>query len=63
MPTRWSRRRLGLLAGAVLLAIAVLAVAAFALGRGADVVVYNGRSQYGDEAAFKDFEKQTGLND
>jgi iron(III) transport system substrate-binding protein len=25
------------------------------------VVVYNGRSQYGDEQAFKDFEKETGL--
>ena len=40
---------------------ALLAVAAFALGGSADVVVYNGRSQYGDEQAFKSFEEQTGL--
>ena len=61
MPTRWTRRRLAALAAAVLAAIALLAVAAFALGGRADIVVYNGRSQYGDEQAFKDFEKQTGL--
>ncbi len=36
----------------------VLAVVAF--GGGADVVVYNGRSQYGDESVFKSFEKATG---
>jgi iron(III) transport system substrate-binding protein len=53
---------MAVIAGAVLLAIAVLAVAAIALGGSADVVVYNGRSQYGDEQAFKDFESETGLN-
>jgi iron(III) transport system substrate-binding protein len=42
--------------------IAALAVAAFALAGSADVVVYNGRSQYGDEQAFKAFEEQTGLD-
>jgi iron(III) transport system substrate-binding protein len=42
--------------------IAGLAVAAFALAGSADVVVYNGRSQYGDEQAFKAFEEQTGLD-
>jgi iron(III) transport system substrate-binding protein len=62
MPSRWTRRRVGLLAGAVLIAIALLAVAAVALGGSADVVVYNGRSQYGDEQAFKAFEDQTGLD-
>jgi iron(III) transport system substrate-binding protein len=62
MPSRWTRRRIGLLAGAVLIAIALLAVAAVALGGSADVVVYNGRSQYGDEQAFKAFEDQTGLD-
>src|SRR5918999_4871458 len=62
MPSRWTRRRLGVLAAAVLGAIALLAVAAFALGGSADVVVYNGRSQYGDEQAFKAFEDQTGLD-
>src|SRR5829696_3044520 len=59
--SRWTRRRVALVAGAVLVAILALAVAAMALGGGADVVVYNGRSQYGDEQAFKDFESETGL--
>lgn len=37
---------------------------AAALGgdREARVVVYNGRSHYGDEQAFKDFERQTGID-
>jgi iron(III) transport system substrate-binding protein len=61
MPTRWTRKRLGAVLGAAVLAIVVLAVAAFALGGSADVVVYNGRSQYGDERAFRAFEEQTGL--
>jgi iron(III) transport system substrate-binding protein len=60
--TRWTRRRLGLLAGAVVIVIAGLAAAAFALAGSADVVVYNGRSQYGDEQAFKAFEERTGLD-
>jgi iron(III) transport system substrate-binding protein len=60
--TRWTRRRLGAIAGAVLIVIAGLGVAAFALAGSADVVVYNGRSQYGDEQAFKAFEEQTGLD-
>jgi iron(III) transport system substrate-binding protein len=59
---RWTRRRLGLIAGAVFLVIAGLGVAAFALAGSADIVVYNGRSQYGDEQAFKAFEEQTGLD-
>ena len=59
---RWTRRRLGLLLAAVLVVIAGLGVAAFALAGSADVVVYNGRSQYGDEQAFKAFEEQTGLD-
>jgi iron(III) transport system substrate-binding protein len=60
--TRWTRRRLGLMAGGVVVVIAGLAAAAFALAGSADVVVYNGRSQYGDEQAFKAFEEQTGLD-
>jgi iron(III) transport system substrate-binding protein len=60
--TRWTRRRLGAIAGGVVLVIAALAAAAFALAGSADVVVYNGRSQYGDEQAFKAFEQQTGLD-
>ena len=59
---RWTRRRLGLILAAVLAVIAGLGVAAFALAGSADVVVYNGRSQYGDEQAFKAFEEQTGLD-
>jgi iron(III) transport system substrate-binding protein len=57
----WTRRRIATVAGAVLLIILALAVAAMALGGSPDVVVYNGRSQYGDEQAFKDFESATGL--
>ena len=61
MATRWTRNRLVALGGGVLLIIALLTAAAIALGGSADVVVYNGRSQYGDEQAFKAFEEQTGL--
>jgi iron(III) transport system substrate-binding protein len=61
MPARWTRRRLVAIAIAVPAVIALLAVAAAALGGRPDVVVYNGRSQYGDEAVFKTFEKETGL--
>ena len=53
------RRKWFALGGAVLL-VAVLVVTAFAITGSADVVVYNGRSQYGDEAAFTAFEKETG---
>jgi iron(III) transport system substrate-binding protein len=59
---RWTRRRLGLIAAAVLVVIAGLGVAAFALAGSADVVVYNGRSHYGDEQAYAAFEEQTGLD-
>ena len=59
---RWTRRKLGLVAAAVLVVIAGLGVAAFALAGSADVVVYNGRSHYGDEAAYAAFEEQTGLD-
>ena len=61
MASRWTRNRLVALAAAAVIVIALLAAAAFALSGSADVVVYNGRSQYGDEQAFKAFEKQTGL--
>ena len=59
--SRWTRRRVALVAAAVLVVILALAVAAMALGGGADIVVYNGRSQYGDEPSFKAFEDETGL--
>jgi iron(III) transport system substrate-binding protein len=53
------RRKWFALGGAILL-VAVLVVTAFAITGSADVVVYNGRSQYGDEAVFAAFEKDTG---
>ena len=53
------RRRLVLVLAAILVAL-VAATAVLAVGGSADVVVYNGRSQYGDEQSFKNFEKQTG---
>jgi iron(III) transport system substrate-binding protein len=52
--------RARLAAALLLLVVAVLAVAVVALGGQADVVVYNGRSHYGDEAALEAFEKRTG---
>src|SRR5215213_6097573 len=61
MASRWTRKRLVALAAGAVTVVALLAAAAFALGGSADVVVYNGRSQYGDEEAFKAFEEQTGL--
>jgi iron(III) transport system substrate-binding protein len=60
MLTALIRRRGRLLLGAGLLVAALLALAVVAFGGSADVVVYNGRSQYGDEAAFKSFEDATG---
>src|SRR3989337_2954761 len=60
MLTALIRRRAPLLLGTVLLVAALLVLAVVALGGGADVVVYNGRSQYGDESVFKAFEKAGG---
>jgi iron(III) transport system substrate-binding protein len=54
------RRRGRLLAGTGLLVALLLALAVVAFGGSADVVVYNGRSQYGDEGAFTSFEDDTG---
>ncbi len=54
------RRRGRLLAGTVLIVAVLLGAAVVALGGSSDVVVYNGRSQYGDEAAFTAWEQQTG---
>jgi iron(III) transport system substrate-binding protein len=51
------------LAAAILLVLALLLGGAMAaLGGSADVVVYNGRSQYGDERAFQSFQDRTGLS-
>jgi iron(III) transport system substrate-binding protein len=60
MLTALIRRRASLLLGGTLLVAVLLALAVVAFGGSADVVVYNGRSQYGDEAAFKQFEDRTG---
>ena len=54
------RRRGRVLIGVVALVAVLLVAAVVALGGSADVVVYNGRSQYGDEPAFTSWEKQTG---
>ena len=62
MLERLLRHRRLLLAGSVTLLLVALAGAVLAArGGSADVVVYNGRSQYGDEAAFTAFERETGL--
>lgn len=53
---RWPLALAGLFA-----VITGLVVATLALGGSPDIVVYNGRSHYGDEAAFERFEEQTGL--
>ena len=53
------RRRLLPVVAIVLLAL-VASTAVLAFGGSADMVVYNGRSQYGDEATFKRFESRTG---
>ena len=55
---RRRRRLIPILAVVVFALVAATAVLAF--GGSADVVVYNGRSQYGDEQSFKNFEKETG---
>src|SRR5215213_8863078 len=53
------RRRGRLLALIAVLVVVLVGAAVVAFGRSADVVVYNGRSQYGDEAAFTAWEKKT----
>jgi iron(III) transport system substrate-binding protein len=54
------RRRGRVFVAVALLIVALLVASVLAFGSGADVVVYNGRSQYGDEKAFTDFEQETG---
>ncbi len=60
MLTALVRRHTRLLLAGTLLFAVLLVVAVVALGGQADVVVYNGRSQYGDEEAFTDWGKETG---
>lgn len=56
------RGRRGLAAGLLALIIGLLAVALLAFGDEGDLVVYNGRSHYGDEAALKAFESRAGTS-
>jgi iron(III) transport system substrate-binding protein len=60
MLTAILRRRGRTLVGAAVLLAVVFAAAVFAFGGSPDVVVYNGRSQYGDEAVFTDWEEDAG---
>lgn len=60
MLTAMIQRRARVVLGVGLLLGILLALAVVAFGGGADVVVYNGRSQYGDEAAFAAFEDASG---
>ncbi len=60
MLTALIQRRARVVLGVGLLLSFLLALAVLAFGGGADVVVYNGRSQYGDEAAFTAFEDASG---
>ena len=64
MLSRLIRRRWPLPAGAVVLIIVVLGGALAASGDQGEgtLVVYNGRSHYGDEAAFLEFERRTGID-
>lgn len=55
-------RRWRVLAVLLVVIVAGLVAAVVALGGKPDLVVYNGRSQYGDEAAFTAFEKRSGRN-
>jgi iron(III) transport system substrate-binding protein len=62
MITALLRRKRALVAAVIALVAVLVALSVLAFGSGgADVVVYNGRSQYGDEEAFKRFADETGL--
>jgi iron(III) transport system substrate-binding protein len=54
------RRRL--YAAAALLIVVIAALVLLTVGKSADLVVYNGRSQYGDEQVFRDFEKERDIS-
>ena len=54
------RGRRRLVAAMLALVLLLLAVSVLAFGGQSDLVVYNGRSHYGDEAALKSFEARTG---
>jgi iron(III) transport system substrate-binding protein len=60
MPSQLLRHPWRLVAALLALLAVLLGAAMAALGGSADVVVYNGRSQYGDERAFTAFADRTG---
>jgi len=62
MLTALLRRRRRLVAGLVLAVLAVLGISVLAFGGSPDLVVYNGRSQYGDEQSFTEFGERTGTS-
>jgi iron(III) transport system substrate-binding protein len=63
MLTRMLRRRWALpLAAAIVLVAVVIGTLAATGGSHGALVVYNGRSHYGDETVFRDFERQTGID-
>src|SRR3954447_9871254 len=62
MITALLRRRRRLVAGLVVAILALLGVSVLAFGGSPDLVVYNGRSQYGDEQSFTEFGKRTGTS-
>jgi len=61
MPASLLTGRRALAAAGVLLVVVAAALALLAMSGKDDVVVYNGRSQYGDEQAFRDFESARGV--
>ena len=60
MAARFLRARWRVTAAVLLALVGLVALGVAAFGGSAGVVVYNGRSQYGDEQAFKRFEQRTG---
>jgi iron(III) transport system substrate-binding protein len=62
MSSIFARGRWRLLAGLLVLLVVLVALGVAAFGGEPGAVVYNGRSQYGDEQAFKDFESRTGID-
>ena len=56
------RRRWPLPVAALVAVLAVIGVALVTADEGDTIVVYNGRSHYGDEDVFEDFERETGID-
>ena len=56
------RHRRRLAAGVIVAVLALLGLSVLAFGGAPDLVVYNGRSQYGDEQSFREFGERTGTS-